>query len=233
MSRVQQLYQLQILDSEVDKINQQLAEIVAELGESDALKQAKAKVEAQEKALRHVQATMQDLNLEVKSLANKITQQEKTLYQGKPLSAKEAANLQGEINSLKRRQGQREELLLEAMVGAEEAEEQLEQAQAELATIRAGWQANQERLTQQQADLRAKSDQLKHQRPVMVKVIDADDMEAYEDLRPRKAGRAVALVKDGICLGCGVGASSSRIQQARAGAELIYCGTCGRILYVA
>jgi predicted nucleic acid-binding Zn-ribbon protein len=230
---VQQLYQLQTLDSEVDKINQQLAEIAADLGESEALKQAKAQAEAQEKALRQIQATMQDLNLEVKTLADKIAQQEKTSYQGKVLSAKEAANLQDEINSLKRRHGQREELLLEAMVGTEEAEEHLKQARAELATVQAGWQADQERLTLQQANLKARSAQIGQQRPVMVKIIDEDDLEEYEDLRRRKAGRAVAPVKDGICLGCGVGASSSRVQHARSGVELIYCGTCGRILYVA
>jgi hypothetical protein len=48
-----------------------------------------------------------------------------------------------------------------------------------------------------------------------------------------RRNRVVAPVKDGICLGCGVGASSSRVQHARSGVELIYCGTCGRILYVA
>ena len=120
MSRAQQLYQLQTLDSEVDKINRQLAEIATQLGESEALKKAKAEVEGAEKELRRAQATMQDLNLEVKSLADKITQQEKTLYHGKALSAKEATNLQGEITSLKRRHSQREELLLGAMVETEE-----------------------------------------------------------------------------------------------------------------
>jgi predicted nucleic acid-binding Zn-ribbon protein len=233
LSRVQQLYQLQILDSELDKINQQLAEITAQLGESEALNQAKAKAEATDKALRQAQTTMQNLNLEVQSLTGKIAQQEKTLYQGKALSAKEATNLQGEIGSLKRRHSQREELLLEAMVGAEEAEQQLSRVQADLAAIQARWQADQEHLTQQQIALMARAAELKQQRPVTLKAIDPDDLEEYDDLRPRKGGRAVAMVKDGICLGCGVGASSSRIQHARTGAELIFCGTCGRILYVA
>jgi predicted nucleic acid-binding Zn-ribbon protein len=233
LSRVQQLYQLQLLDSEVDKTNQQLAEIATRLGESEALKQAKAQAEAAERQLRQAQATMQNLNLEVQSLTQKIAQQEKTLYQGKALSPKEATNLQDEIASLKRRQGQREELLLEAMVGAEEAEQQLEQMRTRLAAIQTEWQSDQERLAEQQAALKNKLNELKQQRPVMVKVIDADDLDEYEELRPRKAGRAVAVIKDGICLGCGVAASSSRIQHARAETELIYCGTCGRILYVA
>jgi hypothetical protein len=118
------------------------------------------------------------------------------------------------------------------MVAAEEAEQQLQQARAGLTNVQAEWQAHQQQLIGQQAALTAKSAELKGQRPLMIKVIDADDLDEYEDLRRRKAGRAVAVVKDGICLGCGVGASSSRIQHARAGTELIYCGTCGRILYV-
>jgi uncharacterized protein len=233
LSRVQQLYQLQILDSELDKINQQLAEITTQLGESDVLKQAKAGVEAGEKELRQTQTAMQNINLEVQSLTVKIAQQEKTLYQGKAFSAKEATNLQDEISSLKRRHSQREELLLEAMVGAEEAEQQLSRVQTDLAAIQARWQADQERLTQQQVALTARLTELKQQRPVTLKAIDPDDLEEYDDLRPRKGGRAVAVVKDGICLGCGVGASSSRIQHARTGTELVFCGTCGRILYVA
>jgi hypothetical protein len=233
VSRAQQLYQLQTLDSEVDKINRQLAEIAAQLGESAALKQAKSKAEAMEKALHQAQAAMQNLNLETRSLADKIAQQEKTLYHGKALSPKEAANLQDEIASLKRRHSQREELLLEAMVGVEEAERQLEQARAELAATQAQWQAEQAGLTQQQSSLKVRAAELREQRPVMVRAIDADDLDDYEDLRPKKAGRAVAAIKDGICQGCGVAASSSRIQHARAGAELVYCGTCGRILYVA
>jgi len=233
LSRIQQLYQLQMLDGEVDKTNQQLAEIAARLGENEVLKQVKAQAEAADKQLRQAQTTMQNLNLELQSLTQKIAQQEKTLYQGKALSPKEATNFQDEIASLKRRQSQREELLLEAMVGAEEAEQHLEQTQAKLAAVQTEWQADQEHLAEQQATLKTKLNELKQQRPVMVKVIDADDLDEYEEVRQHKAGRAVAVVKDGICLGCGVAASSSRIQHARTGTELIYCGTCGRILYVA
>lgn len=233
MSRAQLLYQLQSLDSEVDKLTQQLAEIAANLGESSALKAAKAAAELADKNLRQAQATMHDLNLEVTGLTEKIAAEEKALYGGKTLSAKEATNLQNEVAALKRRHNQREEHLLEAMVGVEEAEAGLKQAQSNLAAIQTDWAADQERLTHLQAALRQKLAELKEQRPVVVRAIDPDDLEEYEDLRLSKAGRAVALVKDGVCQGCGMAASSSRIQRARSDAELTYCGSCGRILYVA
>jgi hypothetical protein len=230
---VQQLYQLQLLDSEVDRLRHQLAEITANLGESVALKQAQTVVESTNITLHKLQATIQDLNLELKSLVEKITHEEKTLYQGKAISAKQASNLQDEIASLKRRRGQREEALLEAMVQAEETETQLTQAQNQLAKLQANWQSEQERLTQTQAELKSKLSLLQEQRPAMITEIDPDDLDEYEDLRRQKGGRAVAAAKNGVCQGCGMTASNNKLQQARAGVELIYCGTCRRILYVA
>jgi predicted nucleic acid-binding Zn-ribbon protein len=232
LSQVQRLYQLQSLDSELDKAKQQLAEIAASLGESQALKEAKKAVEKTGQSLHKVQAKMQDLELEVKSLTEKIAHQEKMLYGGKSLNPKEAANLQGEIASLKRWRSKREELLLEAMVEAEEAEERFNQTQAELSRVQAAWAADQENLTQTQSTLQAKVAELIERRPVIASGIEADDLSEYEDLRPTKAGLAVAAVKNGVCQGCGMAASSNKIQQARSGVELIYCGGCGRIMYV-
>jgi hypothetical protein len=232
LSQAQQLYQLQNLDSELDQTREQLADITAALGESEALKKAKQAVETAEQELRQAQTKAQDLDLEVGTLANKIVQQEKLLYSGKVSSAKEAANLQEEVASLKRWHQKREEALLEAMVAAEEAEERFDQAQEELATVSARWQANQAELTHKQGDLERKSQELMARRPALAEKIDADELRNYEALRRKKGGRAVALVKNGVCQGCGVTASNSKVQQARTGAALSYCSTCGRILYV-
>ncbi len=232
MSRAQLLYQLQCLDSQLDEANKELAEIAAALGESDALKKAKKTVETAEKEIHSAQTTVRDLDLEVTSLADKIAHEEKSLYSGKLTSAKEAANLQDEIASLKRWHEKREELLLEAMVAVEEAEGRFQQAETELAKIQTEWAANQEGLKQKQSALKTKVAELMDQRPVIGQMINADDLSEYEDLRTRKAGRAVVVVKNSVCQGCGMTASNSKIQQARAGTELMYCGTCGRILYV-
>lgn len=232
MSRIQRLYQLQALDSEIDKTNHHLAELATKMGESEALKQAKTALSETDKTLRQAQTQVQDLTLEVKSLSDKIAAEEKKLYQGKAMSAKEAANMQGEIASLKRRHSQREENLLEAMVAVEEAEIATAQAQQNLAAIQSAWQLEQEQVRLVHSTLTTTLAELRAQRPTILKAVDEDDLEEYDDLRRRKSGRAVAMVKEGICQGCGMGASSSKVQLARAGTDLIYCGGCGRILYV-
>jgi predicted nucleic acid-binding Zn-ribbon protein len=209
-----------------------LTEIAAELDDSEALEKARTTAQASEENLREVQATMRNLDLEVKGLADKIANQEKLLYSGKGLSAKEAANLQDEIESLKRWHSKREEVLLEAMVGAEEAEEVRDKAQTELSDVEADWTDNQARLKQSQDTLNSKLAELNEQRPTLARTINGDDLNEYEHLRSKRAGVAIAAVKDGVCQRCGMTASNNKIQRARVGAELTYCSTCGRILYV-
>lgn len=232
MGHTLQLYQLQSLDSEIDQANQQLAEIVAKLGESETLKDARAGVEVATKDLRQAQTTMQDLDLEVKSLAEKITSEEKKLYSGTVLNAKEAANLQDEVASLKRRHIEREEHLLEAMLVVEESELALDNGQTELARIEAEWVTGQDHLKQKQSALKSKLEELMERRPTVADAVDKDALREYENLRPKKAGRAIVGVKNSVCQGCGMTLSNSRVQRARAGTELTYCSTCGRILYV-
>ncbi len=232
MAQLLQLYQLQTIDSEIDQTRQQLKEIIAKLGESDALQQAKSQQQAASVALRQAQAKMQDLELELKSLTQKISGQEKLLYSGKVLSPKEAANLQEEVASLKRWQSDREEHLLEAMVNVEEAEAKQNSAASHLSEVEAGWNITQKELQENSILLKSKLTELKARRPGVVASVDPVILPVYERLRPKKAGRAVVAVKGGVCQGCGMTPSNNRLQQARAGQELVYCGACGRILYV-
>lgn len=232
MSRTLQLYQLQTLDSEIDAVEQRLVEIAALLGETEAMKQAKTTVAEAEQGLRQAQTAMQDLDLELKSLNAKIAGEEKKLYSGKISSAKEAANLQDEVTSLKRRRTDREDHLLEAMVAVEEAEQMVDQATTELSTIEADWTASQGILLAEQEALNQKLAELKNRRPMLTNAVSDNELAVYERLRPKKAGRAVAAVKSGVCQGCRIAISSSQVQRARSGLELAYCPACGRILYV-
>ena len=233
MSRTLRLYQLQSLDSDIDKTKQALAEVTARLGESDALKDARSLAEAAKSALRQARVVMQDLDLEVKSLASKIEGEEKKLYSGKVLNAKEAANLQHEVTSLKRRREDREDRLLEAMMAVEATEEAHEKAQAGLSSVEAAWEAGQTQLRQQQDVLNTTLSELNARRPTLAALVNQADLSGYESLRPKKGGRAIVAVKDGVCQGCGMMASNSQLQRARSGTELTYCTVCGRIYYIA
>jgi predicted nucleic acid-binding Zn-ribbon protein len=232
VAQILQLYQLQSLDSEIDQINRQLADIAAKLGESEELQQVRTETEAAETLVRGTQVRTQDLDLELKSLTAKIGNQEKLLYSGKVLNAKEAANLQDEVASLKRWQSDREEHLLEAMVELEEAEASLKAAQTHLSEVEAAWNNDQQDLLESHAALQNRLSELQQRRSSLAAQINAESLVIYERLRPKKGGRAVAAVKGGVCQGCGMTPSNSTIRRARSETNLTYCSACGRILYV-
>ena len=125
MSRSRVLYQLQQTDIELETIARRLAEIDASIGESAALRQARQEVVAAEAELhsRHARAT--DLDLEVRSLGERIQADEQKLYSGRVTSPKELSSLQDDVASLKRWRNKKEEEQLEAMLAEESAQSRL------------------------------------------------------------------------------------------------------------
>lgn len=232
MSRTSFLYQLQLLDSQIDTSRQRLAEIIKMIGETAALKSARARHQRSEAQLKAARSEMRDIELEVKSLEQKITQHEQRLYSGKVLNPREAASMQEEVASLKRWHTKREEDLLEAMLAVEDGESDLAEAEEQLAAVEADWQGQQAEFIGERASLQEQLARLAEDRSAAYDRVAADDRAIYENLRRKKAGRAVVAVKNEICDGCGVRPSSSQIQHARSGDALVFCDSCGRILHV-
>jgi predicted nucleic acid-binding Zn-ribbon protein len=233
MSRTQHLYELQQVDLEIESASRRLKEIAASLVESNELKRARKMVVEAQARLAKRRARMKDLDLEVSSLSHKIETDEQRLYSGRVTNPKELASLQDEVASLRRWRDKKEDDLLEVMVAAEEGEASLADAQAILTQVSDTWRAEQGDLADEQTQLQARLGELAEQRESLVAAIGPEDIAIYERLRQRKAGRAVALVKDGICQGCRMNPPTSQVQHARSGTELVFCNNCGRILHVA
>jgi predicted nucleic acid-binding Zn-ribbon protein len=232
MSQTQPLYELQQVDLEIQGVSGRLKEIAATLGENAELKRARKMATDAQAVLAKCRAEMHDLDLEVSSLSEKIETNESRLYSGRVINPKELANLEEELASLKRWREKREEDLLEAMLATEEAEATLSDAQAILTQVSETWGAEQGDLADEQTTLQARLEELGDRRQSLIAVVGPEDVATYERLRQRKAGRAVAAVKDGVCEGCRMNPPSSQVQHARSGSELVFCNNCGRILHV-
>jgi len=231
MHRAEQLYNLQCTDSEFDKLARRLREVEASLGETEELRQVRLDLQEAEQVLNRQQIKLRDLELENASLADKLAVNEQRLYGGTVRNPKELAGLQEENMSLKRRKHQLEDVILEVMIEVEEAQARVHCVRDRLSQVEEQWQAEQERLTTERGELQDRLRTLDASRRELRAGMPLDELKIYDDLRRRKGGRAVVLLKEGVCQGCQVSLPSSEAQQARQGEVLVFCGSCGRILY--
>lgn len=224
------LYRLQQLDSEADVRRARLDEISALLGENEAVQAAHKRLERTEERTRTAQARTNELELEIASLEDKAKATSDRLYSGTVKNPKEMQDMEQELQSLARRRGEIEDLLLEAMMILEENQDQRAQARAELEATEDRWAANQGDLAKEKQALEADLHELDVERERVAGQADADALAAYERLRARLGGVAVAPLQNEVCSACGVAPTSSVLQKAHHNQLDARCPTCGRIL---
>jgi len=230
MSRAASLLQLQSIDLELDANHARLRAIEIALGDDPAFKQAQRDGVDAQAQLHAGRVVVQNLEYESQTLGQKIAEVESRLYGGTVTNPKELQDLQNEGASLRRRREALEEKQFEAMLAVEAAEVRGAEAQHRLEQAEAAASAAHGNLREERERLRIAVARLDINRGASAAGIPAGDLELYMRLRQNKKGRAVSQLDEGACTACGVAPSSSRIQDARQGNEIILCGNCGRIL---
>jgi uncharacterized protein len=232
VTRLSNLYRIQTIDTQMDAQQSRLAELERLLThhpELDAARQAEeAARHRQELARREVLRTEE----ETQSQQQKIKSADQTLYGGSIRNPKELQDLQQETASLRKFQTTLEERQLQAMVALEEADSAVTQAHA-LVTDLEQARAEQEAVWRaEQTQTQSQWEKFSMQREAAVVAVVPEDLELYQTLRKSKHGLAVARLASESCSGCGVAPSTSRLDSARSGQDIIQCGNCGRILYL-
>ncbi len=224
------LYRLQTLDLAIAQHRARLDQIAALLGNDQRVNQARQRLDAANQALKPWQARARDLDLEIKSLVQKIQQTDRRLYSGTVTNPKELGDMQNELVSLKRRQSQLEDELLEAMLHSDEGQAAVSEAQRLLGEAQAAWTGSQTDLVYEKQRLETELATLAERRKQAAAAVEPSSLSRYEALRPKKRGQVVALLQGDSCALCGVEQTSNLAQQVRQGAQLVYCESCGRIL---
>lgn len=231
MNQAFHLFRLQAIDTQIDQIAASLAEINRLLANDELVLQASKLVDEIEKTLHQRRQNLKQSEYAVHEQQMKIGQSEAALYAGRIYNPKELQDLQKEIASLKKHLAVLEDQQLESMLAVEEAETQEQSAQKELLQARAalaeksaGWLGQKDLLTRTMERLQA-------ERSAALSLVTPDGLQTYENMRKRKSGVAVTTIKDGSCSVCGATIRPSELQAARAAQNMVYCATCGRILY--
>lgn len=232
MSKAADLFELQELDLAIDAARASLEVVEEQLGRDEDVVEARQEVARWEATFAEVRRRQRDLELAAEGLRSRAAVVEKKLYDGSVRNPRELADMQQELDVLRRQLRGREDEVLNLMLQAEAAEGQLQRAQAFLAEVEGRWRREQEELRSRQAALNAELRSLEGRRAQQAQGVDATAMSLYGSLRERRQGRAVAKVERGMCQGCRITLPTTVLQRARQRADLVQCTSCERILFV-
>ncbi len=231
MSEARALQKLQGLDLRLMAVEQRLREIAAAIADDEGLVLAAAALAAAKAECRPIQARQKELEHALEDNEAKARATDARLYSGAVQNPKELADMQQELQSLQRRHEELEEVLLQALEAADEAQAKTQKAQenwrqAEEASAldKADWLAERARLLKERAALRG-------EREMTLPALGAAILTKYHQLARKKSGRALAFLGEGRCLACGVSLSSALEQRVRHD-TLPECQNCGRLLVV-
>jgi len=228
MSLAKTLYDLQQIDLNIQKEQETLDDINRQLGESEALIQAKEALQAEKKHLAVTEKQQKDLEYEIDDLRNSIRKLSDKLYGGKEKNPKELVSLEKELEIFKAKLRQKEDDLLDLMTEIESVQDKIKIQSERLGKLEEEWRQEQKELTQRQTKVKSRLSELGRTRQTLASDIAKQTLELYEGIRVRK-GQAVVKIEQGRCQGCRLNLAVNELQRARAG-DLIQCSSCGRIL---
>lgn len=223
------LLRLQEIDLELEGIQQRLRAIAAQLQDHTVLLAAQKQAQQSVVATQKARKAQQDLEFELGRVETKLRQTEHRLYSGEVRQPRELTDLQNEAASLRRRQSQLEDALLEAMAAREECETVEAQATATLQEAEQTAAATEAALTAEREQLQARAAVLQAERERPLGHIVPTVLESYTYLRQKRGGKVVARVEEGTCTACGMEVSAPTRRQIQAG-QVPECDGCGRLL---
>ena len=230
MTQAEALFHLQEIDLQLIQAQKRLNEIATTLADNKIILEAQSQVEATQKTLTPLHTRARNLELEIQSASEKIRLTDQQLYSGKVRNPKELQEMQQEIQSLKNRTSELEDVLLETMLSVENAETTLGEKQADLQQLSSQSESDHGHLIDEQKKLHSDIKSLQQKREGALPPITPDNLKIYNTLRPRKNNQPIALLVNGSCSVCRVEQDMAVISEVRKAQKLIPCASCGRFL---
>lgn len=225
------LARLSEIDLALDSHRARLAEIAAALKEPAELAAARRALAEAQAELDRWRGLQQEREQAQQDAAGKLARAEKRLYSGEIRNPREVQGAERDVQQLRHQRDQAEDALLEALVAVEGLTEDCSARTAKVAELSAGWERTQSRLRAEQARLKERLPAEQARQLAARKAVPSDMLSLYDNLRPRRGGRAVAELDGDTCSACKVAVPPTTLEVARFGEELVYCGNCGRLLW--
>ncbi|MGI5129722.1 zinc ribbon domain-containing protein [Pseudonocardia sp. CA-107938] len=223
--------------ADLDKELTQLAHRRRNLPEIGQLVEAEAAVRTAKDKLVEVETAAGDLDRDIRRIERDVegvrarTERDRNLLAGAGIGAKQAVDLQHELETLQRRQSVLEDEQLEIMEQREAVGADVEHSQVALAAAEQAVTDITQRRDTAFADIDAAESGRRRDRESVVAGIPADLVDHYEKRRA-KGGIGAALLLARRCQACRLELDRTAIAALKAAAadEIVHCEECGTIL---
>ncbi|MBO1333186.1 zinc ribbon domain-containing protein [Streptomyces sp. VRA16 Mangrove soil] len=169
---------------------------------------------------------------DVDQVRQRAARDQQRLDSGAITSPKDLENLQREIASLAKRQGDLEDVVLEVMERRESAQERASELAGRLASVQAKIDDATARRDQAAGELDAEAAKVTKERETVAASLPADLLKLYDRLREKSGGIGAAKLQQRRCGGCRLELDVTEVNEIRAAAAdaVVRCENCSRIL---
>ena len=231
MSSIRDLYDLQLLDWDIQKCEEELTDIRAKLMDDSRRMAAKRQLDALENKMAAIARPRRQTENNIEDIERRIAEIEARLYDGSVTNPRELEAYQEERTNLAQNRGEAEDRLLELMIESDDTQALLDKARdlferidGERSREIAGLRSRHAQVSSELPDFIERRGELVSEQAPMTLAI-------YEQVRKLRGGQGAALVdRRGLCQGCRLVIPTTELQKVRAGDEIVQCGSCSRIL---
>ncbi|MBP1691176.1 MAG: Zn-ribbon protein [Bacteroidetes bacterium] len=228
-TKLQYLYALQLIDTNLDELLQQKGDLPAEVQKLEKdLADQRQHHDAVEQAMRQAFTQRDNADSEIVGLRQRLEKYKSQQF---------AVRSNREYDALTREMDGASEAITRLEKEMEQLEAQATNARTELAEIDLRIEAAKVHLEEKRVALAEISKltedeelHFQHERQKAVTRISKQDLAAYERIRKAKKGMAVVPVKKGACGGCYNRVPPQKLLELRQNERMYTCERCGRII---
>ncbi|MDP6662560.1 MAG: hypothetical protein FI709_12720 [SAR202 cluster bacterium] len=232
MFSVRQLYDLQLLDWDIQSHEQELADVNGKLADDSERIAAKNLLAGLETKLGELGPAGRLAEGAVQQTEQRLAAIDTRVYSGMITNPRELEAIEDEKAALQQQHSEQEDTLLTIMVDTDETQENKDRAQAKFESINSHREEELVELQASRETLTAELPLLHERREDMVVEYPPIAMATYDTVAKMRGGQAVALVERDTCQGCRIALARSELQAIRSNQNIVQCGSCSRILVV-
>lgn len=225
------LYQLQLLDLELDRVVAEQQAVRHSLQGNRKLHKLRSEYDTAQQQLQSGMQAQTEAEWALEDVSRRLKAHEQRLYNGTVINAKELQSLQQEVQHLRAQQGRQEDVVLEVIDTTDSLKETAQRRLETLQQAEETWKRESATSLARSEELETKKKEIETKRAQLASRLEAELIERYDKMRRTKQGRAISKVEQNSCQWCRVILTPSELQHVRISAELQTCTNCGRILY--